>query len=681
MSADPLLQPYRLKHLNLKNRVMSTAHEPAYSDDGLVGERYRLYHREKARGGIALTMTAGSALVAPDSPAAFGNLQAYRDEIVPGLRRLAEDCHAEGCAVMIQLTHLGRRTGWNRGDWLPVLSASPVREPAHRAFPKEAEDWDIARIVADYASAAQRMQEAGLDGIEIEAYGHLMDSFWSPATNLRDDDWGGALDNRLRFTWAVIDAVRAAVGPDFIVGIRMVADEDWKKGLSRAEGVEIAQRIAASGKFDFINLIRGHIDTDAALTGVIPIHGMPSAPHLDFAGEVRALTRFPVFHAARIADVATARHAIASGKLDMVGMTRAHIADPHIVAQVARGQEHRIRPCVGATYCLDRIYEGGEALCIHNAATGREATMPHVIPRAETPRRVVVVGGGPAGLEAARVAAERGHAVTLLEAGATAGGQVNLLVKNPRRKELIGIIDWRLAELDRLGVSLRYDTWAEVEDVQALSPDVVIIATGGLPQSPPLEAGDAALAASSWDVLSGAVRPGAEVLVYDDGGGHAGMSAAEVLARAGAKVELVSPERFFAPDIGGLNHAPYMAAFHDHGVQVTINTRMCALERAGNRVRAILGSDFSSSWHDAREVDQVVVEHGTAPNDALYFALKPLSRNLGRVDYTALTRNAGPVLPDVNADGQFMLYRIGDAVAARNVHAANYDALRMGLRW
>ena len=680
MSADPLLQPYRLKHLNLKNRVMSTAHEPAYSDDGLVGERYRLYHREKARGGIALTMTAGSALVAPDSPAAFGNLQAYRDEIVPGLRRLAEDCHAEGCAVMIQLTHLGRRTGWNRGDWLPVLSASPVREPAHRAFPKEAEDWDIARIVADYASAAQRMQEAGLDGIEIEAYGHLMDSFWSPATNLRDDDWGGALDNRLRFTWAVIDAVRAAVGPDFIVGIRMVADEDWKKGLSRAEGVEIAQRIAASGKFDFINLIRGHIDTDAALTGVIPIHGMPSAPHLDFAGEVRAQTRFPVFHAARIADVATARHAIASGKLDMVGMTRAHIADPHIVAQVARGQEHRIRPCVGATYCLDRIYEGGEALCIHNAATGREATMPHVIPRAETPRRVVVVGGGPAGLEAARVAAERGHAVTLLEAGATAGGQVNLLVKNPRRKELIGIIDWRLAELDRLGVSLRYDTWAEVEDVQALSPDVVIIATGGLPQSPPLEAGDA-LTTSSWDVLSGAVRPGAEVLVYDDGGGHAGMSAAEVLARAGAKVELVSPERFFAPDIGGLNHAPYMAAFHDHGVQVTINTRMCALERAGNRVRAILGSDFSSSWHDAREVDQVVVEHGTAPNDALYFALKPLSRNLGRVDYAALIRNAGPVLPDVNADGQFMLYRIGDAVAARNVHAAIYDALRMGLRW
>ena len=206
------------------------------------------------------------------------------------------------------------------------------------------------------------MQAAGLDGIEFEAYGHLMDGFWSPATNRRDDDYGGSLDNRLRFTWRVIDAVRAAVGPDFIVGIRMVADEDFDKGLSKAEGVEIARRLAASAKFDFLNIIRGSIETDAALTKVIPITGMRSSPHLDFAGEVRAATKFPVFHAARISDVATARHAIATGKLDMVGMTRAHLADPHIVKKVMEGREHQIRPCVGATYCLDRIYEGGEAL-------------------------------------------------------------------------------------------------------------------------------------------------------------------------------------------------------------------------------------------------------------------------------------------------------------------------------
>ena len=239
-----------------------------------------------------------------------------------------------------------------------------------------------------------------------------MDGFWSPATNHRDDEYGGSLDNRLRFTWRVIDAVRKAVGADFVVGIRMVADEDFSAGLSKTEGVEIARRLAASGKFDFLNIIRGSIETDAALTKVIPITGMRSSPHLDFAGEVRAATKFPVFHAARISDVATARHAIATGKLDMVGMTRAHLADPHIVKKVMEGREHEIRPCVGATYCLDRIYEGGEALCIHNAATGREATIPHVDRRTDGPlKKVVVVGAGAGGLEAARVAAERGHPV------------------------------------------------------------------------------------------------------------------------------------------------------------------------------------------------------------------------------------------------------------------------------
>ena len=207
-NTDPLLQPYQLKHLTLKNRIMSTSHEPNYAENGMPTDRYRLYHVEKARGGIALTMTAGSAVVSRDSPPAFGNLLAYKDEIVPWLRKLADECHGQGAAVMIQLTHLGRRTNWNKGDWLPVLSASPVREPAHRAFPKEMEDWDFDRIAADYAAAAERMKAAGLDGLEFECYGHLMDSFWSPATNQRSDEHNGTIDNRLRFTFRILEAVR-----------------------------------------------------------------------------------------------------------------------------------------------------------------------------------------------------------------------------------------------------------------------------------------------------------------------------------------------------------------------------------------------------------------------------------------------------------------------------------------
>lgn len=673
-SQDPLLQPYRLRHLTLRNRIMSTAHEPAYAEDGMPKDRYRLYHVEKAKGGIALTMTAGSAVVSEDSPAAFGNLLAWRDEIVPWMKRLADDCHEHGAAVMIQLTHLGRRTGFAQEPWLPILSASPIREPAHRAFPKEAEIWDIDRVVADFAAAAARMQAAGLDGIEIEAYGHLLDSFWSPATNRRTDAYGGNLDNRLRFFLRVLDAVRAAVGPGFIVGTRLVADEDWASGLSREEGLEIARRLVATGKLDFLNVIRGHIETDAALTQVIPIQGMRSAPHLDFAGEVRAATKFPVFHAARIADVATARHAVATGKLDMVGMTRAHLADPHIVRKIAEGREHEIRPCVGATYCLDRIYEGRDALCIHNAATGREATMPQTIAPGAGPRlRVLVVGAGPAGLEAARVAAERGHEVRLFEASARAGGQILLAARLPRRRELAGIVDWRIERLAAKGIAITYERYAEAADVLAEEPDVVFIATGGLPDTEVLEAGND-LVVSGWDILGGQVAAAETVLVFDDHAGHSGMEAAELLAEAGAQVEIVTPERFFAVDMGGMNHHLYAAAFHRLGVRTTINTRLMAVRREGNGLVAVLGSDHGPERVE-RRVDQVVVEHGTLPDASLYEALKPHARNLGEVDYPALLAGR-PQAVLRNPAGRFRLFRLGDAVASRNIHAAIYDGLR-----
>jgi 2,4-dienoyl-CoA reductase-like NADH-dependent reductase (Old Yellow Enzyme family) len=672
---DPLLRPFQLRHLTLRNRLMSTAHEPSYSEDGMPKDRYRLYHVEKAKGGIALTMTAGSAVVSPDSPPVFGNLLAYKDEIVPWMRRLSDDCHAHGAAVMIQLTHLGRRTAWNKADWLSVLAPSPVREPAHRSFPKEIEDWDIERIVADYAAAAQRMQAAGLDGIEIEAYGHLPDQFWSPATNRRDDEYGGNLDNRLRFTNQVLAAVRAATDARFIVGIRMVADEDWDIGLTRQEGIEIARRLVASGRVDFLNVIRGHMDTDAALRRVIPIHGMPAAPHLDFAGEVRDATRFPVFHAARIQDVATARHAIASGKLDMVGMTRAHIADPHIGRRLMEGRESEIRPCVGATYCLDRIYEGNDAVCVHNPATGREASMPHVIARSQGPRRkVVVVGAGPGGLEAARVSAERGHEVVVFEAADRPGGQVLLACRLARRKELIGIIDWRMQRLASNGATLRFSTFADAADVIAEAPDVVFVATGGVPNTDVLQSGGE-LVVSTWDILSGAATPAQRALIYDDNGSHPAMQAAELLAEAGSAVEIVTPERLFAPEIGGLNHAAYAEIFHRHGVRITINARLMSVRRSGNALVAGIGSDHGPEVFE-RVCDQVVVEHGTLPVADLYDALRPLSCNLGAVDYAALLANQ-PQAVVRNPGGAFRLFRIGDAVASRNIHAAVYDALRL----
>jgi 2,4-dienoyl-CoA reductase-like NADH-dependent reductase (Old Yellow Enzyme family)/thioredoxin reductase len=674
MSTDPLLQPFQLKHLTFKNRIMTTSHEPAYPEDGMPKERYRAYHVERAKGGIALTMTAGSAAVSHDSPPVFNNILAFKDEVVPWMKDLADACHEYGAAVMIQLTHLGRRTRWDKNFWLPVVSPSHNKEAAHRAFPKKIEDWDIQRIIKDYADAAERMHAAGLDGIELQAYGHLMDQFWSPLTNTLDGPYGGSLDHRLKFTFDVLTAIRRRVGPQFIVGVRYTGDEAVEGGLNKRDGLDISRRLKDSGMVDFLNVVRGHIDTDAGLTDMIPIQGMASSPHLDFAGEIRTATQFPTFHAARIQDVATARHAIATGKVDMIGMTRAHMTDPHIVRKIVEAREDQIRPCVGANYCLDRIYQGGAAYCIHNAATGRELFMPQEIQPAKVKRKVVVIGAGPAGLEAARVAAERGHAVIVFEAAGKPGGQVRLTARSARRQEMIGIVDWRMQQCAARGVEFRFDTLAEEADVLAERPDVVVVATGGNPHTEVLESGND-LVISGWDVIAGNAKPTGRVLLFDDAGDHAALQAAEFIAAAGAQLEIMTPDRSFAPEVMAMNLVPYMRSLQKLDVTFTVTFRLQSVSRADGELLAIVGSDYGGVRKE-RRVDHVVVNHGTVPNDELYFSLKPNSRNLGAVDQARLIAGL-PQNSAANSKGLYQLFRIGDAVSARNTHAAIYDALRL----
>jgi 2,4-dienoyl-CoA reductase-like NADH-dependent reductase (Old Yellow Enzyme family) len=672
---DALLKPLRIKGITIRNRVMSTSHAPGYGVEGKPGQRYQLYHEEKARGGIGLTMFGGSSSVSADSPATpWHQIAVTDDSIIPCFREFSDRVHQHGARLMIQLTHMGRRTRWDTDQWLPTISASVRREPASRSLPKEMEPEDIKRVVADFAAAARRCREGGLDGLEVSAaHGHLLDQFWSPSVNRRIDAYGGSLERRMRFGIEVYEAMREAVGDDYVLGIRLSGDEKLADGLSEADCRAIAAEYARRGLIDFVNVVGGQARDDMAHAVSLPNMAFPVAPFLYLASAMRRELDIAVFHAQRVTDLATAARAVAEGHVDMVAMTRAHIADPHLVRKLSEGRDDDIRQCVGAGYCIDRIYVGNDALCLQNAATGREATMPHVIPRAAQRRRVVVVGGGPAGLEAARVCAERGHDVVLFEKTPELGGQIRLAARATWREALSGIPRWLVAQVRRLGVDVRLQTEADLANILDERPDVVIIATGGTPG-----AGDipgAHLAVSTWAALEAALTPAGgvadSVLVYDELGQHNAASVAEHLARAGWLVELATHDRMVAQEVGTTNQPVHLRELYKLGVVMSPNLELTEIYPEGNRLVAVLRNTMTDAQEE-RVVDRVVTEFGTLPADLVYFTLKPHAVNAGQTDLDALL--AGRVQPWPPG---LQLYRIGDAVAGRNIHAALYDALRL----
>jgi len=674
---DSLLQPFQLKHLNLKNRILTTSHEPAYNEDGFPKDRYIAYHLERAKGGIAMTMTAGSAVVSKDSPPSFDNIHAYKDEVVPWIKKLTKVIHDQDCAIMIQLTHLGRRTSWNKGDWLPSISSGKHREPAHKAFPKVAESWDIQRIIKEFGDAAERMKEGGMDGVELEGQGHLIGQFLSPLTNELENEYGGSLENRLRFTLDVLSEIRKKVGKNFILGIRSVFDEVQAGGITKTDGFKIAKILSESGLIDYLNINRGRIHTDPILTKQIPIQGMKSAPHLDFAGEIKKKINLPVFHASKISDVATARYAISNGLVDMVGMTRGHLADPYIVTKIKEKREDDIRPCVGATYCLDRIYQGEEALCIHNAATGRELKFPNIINASKSKKKIVIVGAGPGGLEAARIAGEKGHEVVVFEAAPDPGGQIRLCAKSNRRKDMIGIIDWRMQQCTKRNVKFNFNILAESQHVLEENPDTVIIATGGMPNLELFETKkDLENVFTSWDIISGDIKLAKNILIYDEAGDHTAMQSAEIAIENGSTVEFMTPDRLISSEIMGMNLTPYLKNLQNKKITYSIAKRLIDVSIQGNKLNAVIGSDYDGQFKYNSTYDQIFLNYGVKPLDELYFNLVSLSKNEGEVNYAQFIKGEQQNIIK-NKNNKFNLYRIGDAVSSRNIHAAIYDALRL----
>ncbi|QEM80758.1 dimethylglycine demethylation protein DgcA [Halomonas binhaiensis] len=688
MAFDAIFQPIQIGSQTIRNRVVSTAHAEVYATDGgMTSERYVKYYEEKAKGGCGLCICGGSSVVSIDSPQGWwSSVNLSTDRIIPHFQNLADAVHKHGGKIMIQITHMGRRSRWDGYDWSTLLSPSGIREPVHRSTCKTIEEEEIWRIIGDFAQAARRAKEGGLDGVELSAvHQHLIDQFWSPRVNKREDEWGGSFENRMRFGMEVLKAVRAEVGNDFVVGLRICGDEFHPDGLTHDDMKQIAAYYDATGMIDFFGVVGSGCDTHNTLANVIPNMSYPPEPFLHLASGIKEVVSVPVIHAQNIKDPTQANRILEGGYVDLVGMTRAHIADPHLIAKIKMNQVDQIKQCVGANYCIDRQYQGLDVLCIQNAATSREYMgLPHIIePTEGAKRRAVVVGGGPGGMEAARVLAERGHEVTLFEAEDALGGQITLAAKAPQRDQIAGITRWYQLELARLQVDLRLGTRADVATIQDLRPDLVVLATGGQPflSQYPQWGYDAdpekSLVVSTWDILSGKVAPGKNVLIYDAICEFSGVSTADFLADKGAKVEIVTDDIKPGAAVGGTTFPTYYRSLYEKEVIMTGDLMLHEVYREGDKLVAVLENEYTGAQEE-RVVDQVVVENGVRPDEALYLELKAGSLNHGQVDLEALyAAEAQPCLEKLGNGEGFVLFRLGDCTAPRNTHAAIYDALRL----
>ena len=643
-----LFSPIRVGSVTLKNRIYSSGHAEAMAENGRPGDRLRRYHEAKARGGCALTIFGGSSSVHPSSPAAaWKQIANHGDDIIPAYRALADAVHAHGCLVFTQLTHMGRRAQADGEEADVLLAPSQIPERVHRDVPHELEAEQIAELVRAFGEAARRCRDAGLDGIELSmAHNHLIDQFWSPLFNQRQDEYGGSLENRMRFGMEVLEETRRRAGRDFVVGARISGDEFTKGGLTAADMAEIARRLAASGLVDFLSIIGGGAHTYELQAAAVPNMSYATGVFVPLAAAIKqAAPGMPIFHASRIVDPAHADRVVTEGQIDVVGMTRALIADPDLPRKAREGRLD-IRTCVGANEgCIDRIYLGKPVTCVQNPATGRERELGEV-QRAATPRKVVVVGGGVAGLEAARMAAVRGHRVVLFEKTAELGGQVLLAARAPARAEYAGIVRFLAAQVRKLGVELRLSREATAPAVLAEHADAVVVATGSHPFLPPVPGGDGKHVVTDRDVLAGEAKVGANVVVVDDVHTQQALSTAELLLTQGKRVEVISPLFYVGQDIGVTSIAPLYKRLFAGGVVLTPGTELRAVE--GSAV--IVANVYSGLERRIEGVDTVVLSAGSRSTDSLYRALKGQVRDL---------------------------YAVGDCVAPRGVHQAILDATRV----
>ena len=650
-----LFTPIRIGQMVIPNRIVFAAHLTNLAEENLPGPRLISYYTERAKGGCGLIITEEQS-VHPSDWAYQKLIHGFDPHVIPAYRRLTRAVHEHGTRMFAQLNHNGMQSN-SMYSRRPVVGPSPLPDPIHREICKELEYEEIAEIVRGYALVARHVREGGFDGAELQSsHSSLMRQFFSPYYNRRTDRYGGSLENRMRFALEVIQAIRTEIGRDFTLGIRLCGDELIPAGLTLDDVREIAKRLEAMGQLDFINTSIGEFHNLYMVEG--SMHTPPGYQLFVSAG-IREVVKLPVFCTGRIKDPVQGERILREGLADMVDVVRAQICDPHFTRKAREGHTESIRLCISCNqYCIGRMGLNLSMGCIQTPATGNEQQFPAIIPSStirnakgqETTSHIVVVGGGPAGMQAAKVAAQRGFRVTLYEKSHKLGGQINLLVRVPSRIEFGDASRNLQRELHDAGVEIHTGVEVTAEMIERLQPDAVILATGSHAALPYVPGADLPHVATVWQVLQGerTAQAGDYVLVYDQVGFHQATSTAEYLAEKGCNVEVVTPQFYVGGDLSiTLDIELWYRRALAKGIRMTPNHFLANL---GPNSATIM-NNYTGQPRQIANVALAVLATPQTTNDALYKQLQ------GKVE---------------------QLYRVGDCLAPRRVENAILDGERVG---